>query len=252
MVWMLGEPAGALAAELAAQQTARAHYLDLRRLMTRHERTVARRAVENFMGYPREPTLDLGCGVGTLGHLWPNLGLIGLDVSADLLREAGTGYQLRVQAAAEALPFRDASLGAVLALNVLHHVVQPDRAVAEIARVLRPGGIVVAVDPRRLGPIELLKGLLRRGNPAYAPTHRAFRVDEYARLFGAAGLEIERQEVAEVASLIVAAALDDLGVSEYLPAKGAFIGALESLDEVLALAPQALGLGLNLYVRARR
>jgi SAM-dependent methyltransferase len=43
-----------------------------------------------------------------------------------------------------ALPFADASFDVVLAMHMLYHAPDPDRAVAEIARVLRPGGVAIA------------------------------------------------------------------------------------------------------------
>ncbi len=49
-------------------------------------------------------------------------------------------------AAAENLPVADGSIDAVWAVNTMHHWVDLDRGIAEIARVLRPGGRVVLVD----------------------------------------------------------------------------------------------------------
>jgi SAM-dependent methyltransferase len=46
----------------------------------------------------------------------------------------------------EALPLDDGSLDVALIFLVLHHVVEPARALAEAARVLRPGGRLLVVD----------------------------------------------------------------------------------------------------------
>ena len=48
-----------------------------------------------------------------------------------------------VRAVAEALPFRDAAFDVVVANYVLHHVPDTARAVTELARVMRPGGVAV-------------------------------------------------------------------------------------------------------------
>jgi SAM-dependent methyltransferase len=45
------------------------------------------------------------------------------------------------------LPFRDASFEAVVAFDVLHHVARPAAFFAEVARLLRPGGALAAVEP---------------------------------------------------------------------------------------------------------
>jgi len=44
------------------------------------------------------------------------------------------------------LPRADASLDAVVSLLMLHHVIERERALAEIARVLRPGGVLIGYD----------------------------------------------------------------------------------------------------------
>jgi SAM-dependent methyltransferase len=54
-----------------------------------------------------------------------------------------------VVADAEALPFRDGSFAAIVAFDVLEHVSRLDRALAECARVLRPGGTLVCHLPVR-------------------------------------------------------------------------------------------------------
>jgi SAM-dependent methyltransferase len=97
-----------------------------------------------------EQVLDVGCGnggyLGTLrarGHR----GLIcGADLSIGMLhsaRRATDGPLLRSDA--QALPFADDTFDVVLAMHMLYHV--PDRplAIAELRRVLRPGGVALVV-----------------------------------------------------------------------------------------------------------
>jgi hypothetical protein len=63
------------------------------------------------------------------------------------------------QADATALPFGDASFDAALSVLMLHHVVEWERAVAETARVLRPGGVIVGADLLNSLPARLLHRL---------------------------------------------------------------------------------------------
>lgn len=100
-------------------------------------------ALEGFGLPPRARILDVGCGTGLAcaplvakGHQ-----VTGLDPSEAMLEVARRAFPQAtwVAGTAEQLPFDDASFGAVLSAQTFHRV---DRAaaVAEIARVLKPGG----------------------------------------------------------------------------------------------------------------
>ena len=103
--------------------------------------------------------LDLGCGTGANLHRLTDAGwtVVGVDLSSDQLRRAGTrapeGVDL-VQADATALPFADSSFDAV-ACALLHTDVDDFAAVCrEAHRVLRPGGRLayVGIHPCFVGP----------------------------------------------------------------------------------------------------
>ncbi len=99
----------------------------------------------------RGPWLDLGCGTGLLRAYLTERGrdaaaLVGLDFSRAMLARARTGGLPVAQGALDALPFRNGAFGAVLAFTVLRII--PDveaepRTLAEIARVLARGGVLV-------------------------------------------------------------------------------------------------------------
>jgi SAM-dependent methyltransferase len=69
-----------------------------------------------------------------------------LDVGADRLRAAGITNVLLQEGNAAALPFLAGSFDLVMCRGALHHFADPAVAVAEMARVCRPGGRVVAAD----------------------------------------------------------------------------------------------------------
>lgn len=98
-----------------------------------------------FLG--RGPVMDLGCGTGhAQKHLEP-LRSVGVDFDFGAL--AGQGRPT-VRADMRTLPFRAAGFGAVACIHAIEHVPDPERAVAEVARAVRPGGTVVFVTPNRL------------------------------------------------------------------------------------------------------
>jgi ArsR family transcriptional regulator len=96
---------------------------------------------------------DLGCGTGVVASsIAPHVGrVIGIDGSDEMLAAAAgrikdlANVELR-RGALEALPLDDGSLDAALMVLVLHHLPAPAKALAEAARVLKPGGRLLVVD----------------------------------------------------------------------------------------------------------
>ncbi len=103
---------------------------------------------------PSEWTVgDLGCGTGQVSAaLAPFVArVVAVDASAAMLQAAkkrlhGCGNIDLRRGELEALPIDDGRLDAATLMLVLHHVPEPARALAEVARVLAPGGRVVLVD----------------------------------------------------------------------------------------------------------
>ena len=96
---------------------------------------------------------DLGCGTGQVSAaLAPFIEqVIAVDASAAMLQAAKKrlcgfdNIELR-RGELEALPIDDGRLDAATLMLVLHHVPEPQRALADVARVLKPGGRAVIVD----------------------------------------------------------------------------------------------------------
>jgi ArsR family transcriptional regulator len=96
---------------------------------------------------------DLGCGTGRMARaLAPFVArVIAVDPSAQMLDSARgrladlDNVEVR-EGELEALPIADGALDAAVLLLVLHHVVDPGEALAEVARALKPGGRLLIVD----------------------------------------------------------------------------------------------------------
>lgn len=109
----------------------------------------AQAAVEAALLVSTKPTakvLDAGCGTGVVGRrlleLHPGLQLTLLDASPSMLREARGIKARRVHGSITQLPFTCHAFDFSLASWVLETVEDPAKAVRELARVTRPGGLV--------------------------------------------------------------------------------------------------------------
>ncbi|MBF5002402.1 bifunctional 2-polyprenyl-6-hydroxyphenol methylase/3-demethylubiquinol 3-O-methyltransferase UbiG [Nocardia sp. BSTN01] len=94
--------------------------------------------------------LDVGCGGGFTAEYLAKRGAVvsGIDASAELIgaarKHASTVTELPIDytvGTAEQLPYEDASFDIVTCVDVLEHVIDVSQVVAEIHRVLKPGGL---------------------------------------------------------------------------------------------------------------
>ena len=127
---------------------------------------------------------DVGCGTGaTLALLRPFGRTVGMDLAPEAVgfcRERG--HQGLVQGSASDLPFADASLDVVTALDILEHLDDDAGAVREIARALRPEGLLVFTAPAYMS--------LWSEHDEALNHRRRYRAGELRALLQGAGLEV--------------------------------------------------------------
>ena len=129
------------------------------RLMGRWSRVLAGPFIDFAGVADGERVLDVGCGTGSLTFALPQAAEVGeveaIDYSPVFVEEAkwrNTDPRITIaQGDACAIPFPDGRFDRALALLVLHFVPKAEKAVAEMRRVVRPGGVVAAAVWDHLG-----------------------------------------------------------------------------------------------------
>jgi SAM-dependent methyltransferase len=155
----------------------------------RNRRRTVRRLLERYRAQP--PMLDAGCGTGlNLASMPP--GSVGLDLNPrnlELVRQR-LPKQTAVEGDIEAMPFENASFGTVVCTEVLEHIPYPDRALKEILRVLRPGGVLIGSVPCHSFIWKLR--FLSSTCPGDEPFHNEYRPDEVRTMLTSAGVQVDR------------------------------------------------------------
>jgi len=169
------------------------------------------------------PVIDVACGDGPLAPELAARGWVGLDLShAELAAARRQGASRVALADVTSLPLAEGSAGSVVCSMALMLVQPLDRVLSEVARVLRPGGIFVALLPSRhpLRPSDTMRYArllvaLRKRRLVY-PNDRA--LDDVGGLMGPHGLRLVDDQRRRFGCLITSPAVGVMCVrSLYLP-----------------------------------
>jgi ubiquinone/menaquinone biosynthesis C-methylase UbiE len=119
-----------------------------------------------------ERLLDVGCGDGGVASLLS--GRVGEVVAVDVAPsdDWSDGPGIRFQVAnGEQLPFADGEFDVVHSKDSLHHMDDPDRAIQEYRRVLKPGGTALIVEANRYNPIFFIHMTKMLGHEHFPRRH---------------------------------------------------------------------------------
>ena len=197
--------------------------------------------------------IEVGAGFGRLAAEYAGYAeVVLLDASpvhvADAIQKLGEDPRIHVELGdAEALPFTDGQFDAAVCVRVLHHFGDPAPVIAELGRVVRPGGVLVLEYANKRNLKSIARRVLGRqrwspfepGAVEYRPFHYDHSPVGVRRALRRAGFEIERVRAASLFRMP--------GVTRRLPP-----GTLVRLEALLQEPLGSITPGPSVFVLARR
>ncbi len=245
------------ASETEIQKRLAARYRDLarRKFYLRYQLYWNSAILRNVPADPEMTVLDCGSGSGillpSLTRNFPRS--FGLDLSLEMLttaRKAGTGAGL-LASRAEELALKASVFDLVICKGSLHHLEEPGKALGEIRRVLKPGGLLILSEPCRDNAVW--RGLGEAAallSPRFARGHRPFVSRELKEKLKAAGFRILGRRCFGLAGFALCAMAHHFPLMTFLPGGHRLAGFLIRLDETLADRWPARTLAWHVIIRA--
>ncbi|MBN1263789.1 MAG: class I SAM-dependent methyltransferase [Candidatus Pacebacteria bacterium] len=199
--------------------------------------------------------LEVGCGGGSFARAIkrhrPELEVLGCDLSREVITEAkkkDSGVEYR-QADIYCLPFKETSFEAVVSFDVFEHLERPGQALAEVFRVLRPGGLLhffAPIEGNSLTLFQLFSQRLYRIKKEYTGHVQAYTLRSLQELLIKIGFSFREARF----SCFYLYQLVDLGYFGFLKLRGR--NAAVSVEGYLDFAAgsfydRLLGLGKSLF-----
>lgn len=153
--------------------------------------------VKRVMWLPGEKILDLGCGNGNIISLLKEKrkgNYYGADISPKMIQEGkkrlGPDVELKVADAVK-LPYGEEMFDIIICNASFHHYTEPDKAIEEIKRILKRGGVLILGDPTMPGEL-LLKIINSRLKDNASGDYRIYGKKQIIPLFQAHGFSVSQ------------------------------------------------------------
>lgn len=137
--------------------------------------------------------LDIGCGTGILYDALPKgIDYTGIDLSKDMVAVGKKRYPLATFKVmdCENLEFKDETFDIIIVRGVIHHIPEPKKALAEISRCMKKGGIIVISEPKHNALIEIARDIIKKVTTHFDKEHTSFREKEIINIIESAKLTL--------------------------------------------------------------
>lgn len=121
--------------------------------------------------YYDKKILDVGCGTGILSEKYPYYDITGIDISDEML---ALNPHKWIKAPCEHIPFDTDTFDVVCCRSVIHHLEDPYIGLAEIKRVLKPGGKVMFWETNKSALAQLIRRFTQHGD-RFSEFHTSFK-----------------------------------------------------------------------------
>ena len=172
-------------------------------LLFTHTHRVLIRRIRSVVGDRPARLLDVGCGTGGFAgrvrQALPAVRVWAVDLVPEMLTKGAERWRRHrgsvqpIQGDSERLPFADGTFDFLTCANSFHHYPHQDRAVAEMHRVLRPGGRLMIIDGYRDAPWGWFIYDICVATVEGAVHHASSR--QFREMFASAGLRAIAQKV---------------------------------------------------------
>jgi ubiquinone/menaquinone biosynthesis C-methylase UbiE len=185
-----------------------------------------------------------------MAEFLPAEDIVGLDISEGMLLRAKCRLGKIVHGDSQRLPFRDGTFDVVLCRALLHHLPDPRQGIAEMARVLKPGGEIIVSEPIK-SVVSSLPRRLVGGGGHFSEVHKDFTDTELLTMLREKFHLCQTRYFGYIAYPLLGFP-DIFDPLKYLPLKRALAFLLIGLDRVIARVPGIRKQAWGIIIKAQK